>query len=99
MIGIVLDTNVVVSAHLNEGGAESLLFQFALNGVLRLFVSKPILAEYEEVLRKEFGLDPEKIEHSLEGSRNRQPISQNLFLTLCELKVMGTTRRFALWKT
>jgi putative PIN family toxin of toxin-antitoxin system len=50
MIGLVLDTNVVVSANLNSEGYEALVVSLALNRKVRLFVSRPILEEYERVL-------------------------------------------------
>jgi uncharacterized protein len=52
MIRVVLDTNVVVSAHLNGDGLEALVFDLATAGRIRLCVSEPILAEYETVLRR-----------------------------------------------
>ncbi len=63
---VVLDTNVVVSAHLNEDGNEAAVFVLALAGKLRLFLSDPIFAEYKEVLsRPKFGLPSRQIERSL----------------------------------
>lgn len=50
MIRVVLDTNVVVSANLNPEGYEALVVSLALNKRLQLFVSPPILEEYERVL-------------------------------------------------
>lgn len=50
MIGLVLDTNVLVSANLNAEGLEALVVSLALNRKVRLFVSEPILIEYERVL-------------------------------------------------
>lgn len=50
MIGLVLDTNILVSANLNAQGLEALVVSLALNRKLQLYVSQPILAEYEEVL-------------------------------------------------
>ena len=51
MIGVVLDTNVVVSANLNDEGLEAFVVSLALERQVRLYVSAPILAEYEQVLR------------------------------------------------
>ena len=50
MNSLVLDTNVVVSANLNPEGNEALVVSLALNRKVRLFVSRPILEEYERVL-------------------------------------------------
>ena len=70
MISVVLDTNVVVSAHLNPEGSESLVFLLALAGKLRLYLSEPIVAEYEAVLsRKKFSFRPERVANSLAAIR------------------------------
>lgn len=50
MIGVVLDTNVLVSANLKADGLEAWVLALALNGRVRLMVSDPILEEYERVL-------------------------------------------------
>jgi len=58
MIRVVLDTNIVVSAYLNQEGLPFSILKLALAGVIRLCVSGPILAEYEELLqRKSYPLD------------------------------------------
>lgn len=63
---VVLDTNVVVSAHLNPNGFERLVLRLALASRLQLYLSREILTEYEEVLRREkFGIDPAKVAESL----------------------------------
>ena len=51
MIGLVLDTNVLVSANLSDEGLEVLIVSLALNQKVQLYVSEPILQEYERVLR------------------------------------------------
>ena len=57
MIRVVLDTNVVVSACLNEDGLPFYILKLALAGAVRMYVSDPILEEYEELLkRKRFQL-------------------------------------------
>ena len=50
MIGLILDTNVLVSANLNGDGLEALVVSLALNRKVQPYVSEPILAEYEQVL-------------------------------------------------
>ena len=50
MIGLILDTNVLVSANLNSDGLEALVVSLGLNRKIRLYVSEPILAECEQVL-------------------------------------------------
>ncbi len=63
---VVLDTNVVVSAHLKEGGLERFVLDLALADKLRLFVSAEILEEYIGVLsRRKFRFDSDKIASSL----------------------------------
>ena len=58
MIRVVLDTNVVVSAYLNEDGIPHAILKLALAKAIRLCVSPPVVAEYEELLlRKSYPLD------------------------------------------
>jgi predicted nucleic acid-binding protein len=47
MIGLILDTNVLVSANLKSDGREALVVSLGLNRKVQLYVSEPILAEYE----------------------------------------------------
>lgn len=64
---VVLDTNVVVSAHLNADGYERFVLDLALAGKARLFVSAEILEEYREVLgRAKFAIDPARLGTALE---------------------------------
>src|SRR4051794_22079145 len=70
MIGVVLDTNVVVSAFLNDKGAEATVIDLALAQELRLFVSEAILTEYEATLaRPKFAIAPEQIEGLMDAVR------------------------------
>jgi len=65
-IRVVLDTNVVVSAHLNSEGYERSVLDLALSGKLKTFVSGTILREYESVLgRPKFRLRPRDVSRSL----------------------------------
>jgi putative PIN family toxin of toxin-antitoxin system len=58
MIRVVLDTNVIVSAYLNQDGFPFFITKLALSGIIQLWSSEPILAEYEELLqRKSYPLD------------------------------------------
>ena len=58
MIRVVLDTNVIISAYLTPDGLPFFILKLALAGVVRMYASEEILAEYEEVLRrKSFPLD------------------------------------------
>jgi putative PIN family toxin of toxin-antitoxin system len=65
-IRVVLDTNVVVSAHLNSEGYERHVLDLALAGKIKLMLSDVILAEYEGVLvRPKFHLGPSDTRRSL----------------------------------
>jgi putative PIN family toxin of toxin-antitoxin system len=69
-IRVVLDTNVVVSAHLNAEGYERHVLDLVLAGKLQLAVSEPILSEYEGVLRRpKFGIGPRQVTRSLRMMR------------------------------
>src|ERR1035437_9073998 len=50
MIRLVLDTNLLVSANLNDEGLEALIVVLALNRKTQACVSEPILNEYQRVL-------------------------------------------------
>ena len=66
MIKVVLDTNVVVSAHLKEDGLQAGVLRLAFAKAFALYVSEPILAEYELLLhRVKFSFDQRRIEQSL----------------------------------
>lgn len=66
MLRAVLDTNVVVSAHLNPEGQQALILGLAIAGHFRCFVSDPLLEEYEGVLRRErFGLSSRSVIQSI----------------------------------
>lgn len=66
MIRAVLDTNVIVSAVLVPAGTQALVLLLAFRGAIELYVSAPVLAEYEEVLRRpRFKLEPRQIEATM----------------------------------
>jgi putative PIN family toxin of toxin-antitoxin system len=74
-IRVVLDTNVVVSAHLNSEGYERHVLDLALAGKLQLAVSEIILAEYEGVLRRpRFGRTARQVNRSLLMCGRRQEL-------------------------
>lgn len=52
MIRVVIDTNIVVSAMLRSGGLPHAVFNLAVDRVVQLCISEPVMAEYEEVLRR-----------------------------------------------
>src|SRR5262249_7421499 len=58
MIRVVLDTNIIVSAYLNEHGHSFRVLKLALAGAINLCASEPIFEEYKELLqRKSFPMD------------------------------------------
>jgi putative PIN family toxin of toxin-antitoxin system len=64
---VVLDTNVIVSAHLKEEGLERFVLDLVLAHKLQAFLSDEILGEYEGVLaRSKFKLSPAKVATSLQ---------------------------------
>ena len=68
---MVLDTNVIVSAHLNAEGYERHVLDLALTRKLRVYVSPEILGEYEGVLaRPKFGIGRRQIAASMRLMRN-----------------------------
>ena len=70
MLKAVLDTNVVVSAHLTADGPAALLFRLALSRYFQCYVSQEILEEYCEVLqRRKFKLDADDVVQSLSAFR------------------------------
>lgn len=69
---VVLDTNVVVSAHLKAGGLEAFVLDLALASKLQLYVSPDVLAEYEEVLRRpRFRIESKNVTQSLRLIKKR----------------------------
>ena len=67
---VVLDTNIIVSALLVPAGTQAGVLLLALNGVVALYVSSPILQEYEEVLRRpRFRLPARKIDGTMDATR------------------------------
>ncbi len=67
MLRVVFDTNIIISALLNEEGLPALLLDLAFSGKLQFFYSTALMREYEEVLRrKKFNLSPQKIKKALD---------------------------------
>jgi uncharacterized protein len=70
MLKAVLDTNVVVSAHLTADGPASLIFRLALSRYFQCFFSEELVEEFSEVLlRKKFKLDAKEVAQSLRSFR------------------------------
>ncbi len=62
MTRVVLDTNVVVSAHIQPLGPPARILLAALAKEFELYVSSDILAEYDEVLRRpKFKIQPDVV--------------------------------------
>ena len=67
MVRVVLDTNVVVSAHLKADGFERYALDLALAGKLQLAASEAILAEYASVLaRPRFAITRKRLARSMD---------------------------------
>jgi putative PIN family toxin of toxin-antitoxin system len=65
-IRVVLDTNVVVSAHLKTEGFERHVLDLVFAGKLRLAASEPILTEYAAVLaRPKFAISQKRLARSM----------------------------------
>jgi len=70
MLKAVLDTNVVVSAHLTADGPAALIFRLALSRYFQCYIAEEILEEYCEVLqRRKFKLDVDYVVQSLSAFR------------------------------
>jgi len=66
MIRVILDTNIVVSAMLRSGGLPEAVFNLSVDRVVQLCISGPIMAEYEEVLRRpRLKINPDKVTTAL----------------------------------
>lgn len=71
MISAVLDTNIVVSAHLVREGRQALILELGLARAFDWVASESLLAEYEEVLRRpRFRIEPARISRSMEVIRS-----------------------------
>jgi putative PIN family toxin of toxin-antitoxin system len=83
MIRVVLDTNVVVSALLRSGGLPEAVFNLAIGGEIQACVSEPILAEYEDVLRRaRLAIHPDKVAVALARIRAAASLVQPLAAAL-----------------
>ena len=82
---IVLDTNVIVSAAINQNGAPArLVMDWILDAQVQVVTCPSIVAEYREVVRREkfvrYGFPPEWLEFVIDESLhlpepNRWPLS------------------------
>ena len=61
-IKVVLDTNILVSALINEKGKPRKILNLFYDKEILVYYSDDIIEEYKEVLsRKELGINPEKV--------------------------------------
>jgi len=78
MIRVVLDTNVIVSAVLVPAGNQAAILLLALRGQIAIYVSEPLLAEYEDVLRRpRLKLTPHRIEAALSAIAMSRTLSRH----------------------
>ena len=52
MIRVVLDTNIVVSANLQDLGLPAAVLDLAIGRKVQMFISPSVMAEYEDVLHR-----------------------------------------------
>ena len=105
---LVLDTNVIVSAALKPLSLQRTALTIALTKPARLYLSRPVLDEYAEVLaRRELGIRPGAKNQLLQLIRNRGHLvtptrrihsaadpDDNIFLE-CAEAALGVTGRSA----
>ena len=82
---IVLDTNVLVSAFLNPGSTSARILRLIIQGDISIVVNEPILAEYDEVLKRpKFELNTEDVQIVLDFIRSigihAPSLAKSLFL-------------------
>jgi len=80
MMGVVIDTNILVSALISPKGNPAKIIEMIITGKLKIFYSDEILGEYEEVLlRPKFNLNRDSLRRWLESvlgkGHNVNPIS------------------------
>jgi len=72
MIRVVIDTNIIVSALLQPLGPPAQVLALAISGLIELFITAKIYAEYEEVIRRaKFRREEQTIVTTLDTIRNR----------------------------
>jgi len=90
MIGVVLDTNIIVSAYLNENGHPFRVLKLALAGAINLCASEPIFDEYRELLqRKSYPMDSRRAALCLR--RFVAPVRSSSQLSNCRRPKIRTT--------
>ena len=72
LVKVVLDTNVIISAHLVAEGYSRFVLDLGLAAKVQLCVSTDILTEYEAVLRRpRFAIDPKLVTASMRLLKRR----------------------------
>jgi putative PIN family toxin of toxin-antitoxin system len=70
MLRAVLDTNIIVSAHLKAESPPSLIVRLVLSGYFHCFISESLFEEYSEVLKRgKFRLEANYVTESLRALR------------------------------
>ena len=68
MLGVVIDTNVLISAALSEKGNPAKIIQLALDGKIKVYWDELIFLEYLDVLpRSKFSFAPETQDALIKG--------------------------------
>jgi putative PIN family toxin of toxin-antitoxin system len=60
-VRVVFDTNIYISSFISHGGRAEQAYQLAIDGMVALFTSIPILTETARILREKFRWDDEHI--------------------------------------
>ena len=95
MIRVVLDTNIVVSANLRAGGLPEAVFNLAIDGIVQLCVSEPVLAEYEEVLsRARLRIPPKKVATAVARIREKGSMVNPVAVDTAAARLTLTTSSF-----
>ena len=94
MIRVVIDTNVVVSAALNDDSLPAAVLSLAIDQTILMFVSATVLAEYEKVLhRPRLKFHPKRIEALLTNIRDASRLVHPT-RTITEIKKDDPDNRF-----
>ncbi len=76
MISVVCDTNILISAFIFPGGSPDAILEKIRFGEVKLFISDPILAEFETTLRRKFQLTEIKVAEFLSAIRGVATVVQ-----------------------
>jgi putative PIN family toxin of toxin-antitoxin system len=76
MTSVVCDTNILISAFIFPGGNPDAILEKVHLGEVRLFVSEPILVEFEAALRRKFELNETRIAEFVNAIRGVATVVQ-----------------------